>query len=109
MQILRTFFALIFGTILFSLLAGLVWLPVALSLIGPTYISSAAGPAAMDLPVAAGGGKLSGSVGSGSNGSGKPGPGAGDDNAGAFIAARGGGGGDAKQNSSGGTNAVASV
>ena len=49
-QILRTFFALIFGTILFSLLAGLVWLPVALSIIGPAYIRSAAGPAAMDLP-----------------------------------------------------------
>lgn len=51
--ILRTFFKLIFGTLLFSLLIGLVVLPVALSLIGPAFIVSAAGPAAFDLPVAA--------------------------------------------------------
>jgi len=36
--ILRTFFALIFGTIVFSLLIGLVLMPVVLSLIGPDTI-----------------------------------------------------------------------
>ncbi len=46
-QILRTFFKLIFGTILFSLLTGLMVLPVVLSLIGPKFVGSAiAEPAA---------------------------------------------------------------
>jgi len=49
-QILRTFFALIFGTILFSLLVGLIFLPVALSLIGPAYVAGI-GPPMTNLPV----------------------------------------------------------
>ncbi len=39
--IIRTFFKLIFGTILFSLLVGLVLLPVIFSLVGPPPIRSA--------------------------------------------------------------------
>ena len=78
-------------------------------MIGPAYISSAAGPAAMDLPVAAGGGELSSSIGSGSDGSSKPRKGAGAGDGGAFIAARGGEVGDTQQNSSSGTNVVAPV
>ena len=37
-QILRTFFALIFGTILFSMLIGLCFLPVVFSIIGPPRV-----------------------------------------------------------------------
>lgn len=37
-QILRTFFALIFGTILFSMLIGLCFLPVVFSIVGPPRI-----------------------------------------------------------------------
>jgi hypothetical protein len=54
MQILRTFFALIFGTILFSMLTGLCFLPVAFSIIGPARVG---GPGtdlyAEDLPITA--------------------------------------------------------
>ncbi len=41
MQILRTFFALIFGTILFSMLIGLCFLPVVFSIIGPPRVGDA--------------------------------------------------------------------
>ena len=40
-QILRTFFALIFGTILFSMLIGLCFLPVVFSIIGPPRVGDA--------------------------------------------------------------------
>ena len=53
-QIIHTFFALIFGTILFSMLVGLCFLPVAFSIIGPARIGGdAASKATSDLPLAA--------------------------------------------------------
>lgn len=53
-KIIRTFFALIFGTILFSMLVGLCFLPVAFSIAGPARIGGdAASQQAADLPLAA--------------------------------------------------------
>ena len=49
---MKTFFRLIFGTILFAMLCGLMFLPVAFSIVGPARISKDVVERDEDLPLA---------------------------------------------------------